>query len=752
MLRSFAVVLLGLCAACGTWSRSLPPATVGGLPWGDTPVDRELLSARGLVERGQPRRALDVVEGLANGPAAPVDALRLRQDLLRERGRRGLIWCEAEAAVQARPDDSVAHYLRGRVTLDRELKLRSFARAAELAPDTLWPWLGLAHTLRGDDPDWSLAIYEQLFRAADGHPLVAVALAATLREGRQLEEAARIYDLLRGDPRVPGTGDLGLAQCLIDLDRRAPAWAALIAALRQRPFDPVVQSLLRSWFQIGVTEDQTAQVLDTLREDPARLRGFAAGDGALVLADLLHRSLQPQAALVEVERLVADGRRPALSRLQRRLLLAVGEVGAFLELVRACVPIDVVGAETNRLRARWLRLLQGPWHDGEPLATPERAVELCDALLAVGWLVEVEQVAAVALRRWPAAAERLVARRDEARRELAFEAAVRRLLYSGYQQQDRASLRDVVARMRDLSRGILGRDVVGEPPLFSVPMVGEMLDPFSGPLAEHFDRYNRHFVLGARSGGTAEGMLFVRLSLADLPDSEALALPGRCYEVVVVDRDVRALAGVLGGDVAGVALLNHFLVDHDAVREWARSIADRRRIAAEDGGALVRDPLPAEPGLDPVDVAWRLAVQSPVADADLDAAVLDMVRHHERQHLVDAFHFLPIESNLLRGLGLLFSFGLSPSAIEAEMERRAELAALAVSPHTELVLAHIADFLGEPDVESPHHRGFGDLGRQLCFALQEVGVSADDALPSRWHRLPADVVRQAAQRLLARLP
>jgi hypothetical protein len=84
------------------------------------------------------------------------------------------------------------------------------------------------------------------------------------------------------------------------------------------------------------------------------------------------------------------------------------------------------------------------------------------------------------------------------------------------------------------------------------------------------------------------------------------------------------------------------------------------------------------------------------------------------------------------------------------MERRAELAALAVSPHTELVLAHIADFMAEPGVASPHHHGFGELGRQLSAALRAAGAG-DDATPSRWHRVPRAMVQQAAAGLLRRV-
>jgi hypothetical protein len=329
---------------------------------------------------------------------------------------------------------------------------------------------------------------------------------------------------------------------------------------------------------------------------------------------------------------------------------------------------------------------------------------------------------------------------------------VRRVIYTGYQEQDPAALADVIVRLRELSVRVLGSDVVGEPPRFSAPLVGEMIDPLAGPLAAHFDRYNRYFVIGRRMAGVAEGLLMTRLSVQELPESRELALPGRCFEVVAIDRDVRSLSGVLGGDLAGVALLNHFLIDHDAVREWSRGVATRRRIAAEDGHALQLDPVPDDTGGDPLDVAWRLEAMSSVQDTELDAAVLDTIRHHERQHLVDSFFYLPVEHNLWRSLGLLFEFGFSPAAIEAEMERRAELASLAVSPHTELVLAHIADFMGDPSVQSPHHQGFGALGVELTAALRALGVPPEAAQPSGWHTVPMATVRAAARQLLGQLP
>jgi hypothetical protein len=751
MLRTRLAVtaFLWLCACAAPVG--LPRAPITDLPWGTDAVDQQVLSARQLVEQGRPRAALDTLEAVLAAAPHHVDALRLRQDVLRERGRRGRLQYEADQALAADPDDAIALYLRGRLVVSTEAKLADFALAAQLRPGSVWPWLGFAHTLRQADPQRAQAIYAALYAATDRHPLVAIAFAALLRERQMYVEAAEIYASLRGDQRVPGVGDLGLAQCWLAVERRPEAWTALLAALRERPYDPAVQTLLRGWLQVSAGADQVAQAFDLLREDPARLQALATGDGALLVAELLQRAQQPQAALSLLEAQHVSARQPGLRRLQRRLLLAIGDVAGFLATVRADVPRWLVAAEPNQLRGRWLTLLDGPWHERDPLLAAAPCVDLVTALLRVGWLVEAEQLAEVARRRWPEQDAALATLRDEARGELAFEASVRRLLYQGYQTGDRASLATVVQRLRELSGRVFGRDVIGQPTTFSLPMIGEMLDPFSGGLAAHLDRYNRHFVLGRRAGGTAEGMLLTRLSLRELPAVADLPLAGRCFEVIAMDRDVRALAGVLGGDIAGVALLNHFLVDFDAVREWAQSIAARRRIAAEDGGALGADPLPVVAADDPLDTAWHLCLAAPVTDAQLEAAVLDTIQQHERQHLVDAFHYLPIESNLWRGLGLLFAFGLSPSAIEAEMERRAELASLATSPHTELVLAHIADFLGEPESESPHHQGFGALARELDDELRALGVPPSLAAPSRWHLVDRDLVRRAARRLLGEL-
>jgi len=740
-----------LAASCQTIDPGLPPARVAVLPWGDAPADRLSWSARQSVERGEPEDALMQLASILATEPHHVDANRLRQDLLRQRGRKGRLLIEASKAVHDRPADGLAHYLLARITDDPKAKLAGFRRAAQLRPDAVWPWLGLAHTLRGVDHPRSLEIYERLYAASNKHPLVAVAYASALREAKKLEVAAEVYREMRGNALMPGVGDLGLAQVALAGEDRKPAWSALLEALRARPFDPGVQALVHGWLETAVSPDQAQQVIDILREDGDRLQAFGASAGAQVLAELLQKQGQPQAARAVLEQRLATRPTPALRRMYRRLLLAFGDVDGFLAELHTHIPRHVVDVETNQVRGRWLQLLRWSQRNGPALQNAESTVELLTALRDVGFLVEVELLCETALVRWPKQSEQWRKLQNEARRELAFEAGLRRLLYQGYQDQDTAALAVVVERIRELSQRVLGKDVVGEPPQFSVPLVGEMLDPFVGGLAEHLARYNRHLVLGRRAGGTAEGLLVTRLSVAELPAQPKQELEGRCYEVVGIDRDVKAIGGVMGSDLAGVALLNHFLIDHDAVVDWALGLAERRDIARRDGLALLQDPVPATDSLQPLDVAWRLSVQSPVKDEDLNAAVLAMIRDHERRHLVDSFHYMPIESNLLRGAGLLFQFGLSPAAIEAEMERRAELAALALSPHTELVLAHIVDFYGDPPLSSPHHKGFSELLEQLCAQLREDGVAEELCVPSRWHELHMGVVRKAAGALLDEL-
>jgi phytoene dehydrogenase-like protein len=150
--------------------------------------------------------------------------------------------------------------------------------------------------------------------------------------------------------------------------------------------------------------------------------------------------------------------------------------------------------------------------------------------------------------------------------------------------------------------------------------------------------------------------------------------------------------------------------------------------------------------LEPAGVEWRLALMSPVEDKDMDAAVLDVIRWHERGHMVDFQRLLPVTSNVLRSLSLVMRNGWDALQVTAEMEGRAQLAALAMSPFTKVALAHTAGFLGGEDGGSPHAIGFRKMVSRLQERLRAAGVK--DPRASRWHELEPAVLRENARRLL----
>src|SRR5690606_27952745 len=109
---------------------------------------------------------------------------------------------------------------------------------------SFWPWLGLAFVYRHSDPARALSLYEQLYRASDAHPLVAVAYGSALRATGSDRVALEIYARLRDDGRLPGVGDLGIAETHLVADRRREAWLPLLESLRRRPWDRGLRRML----------------------------------------------------------------------------------------------------------------------------------------------------------------------------------------------------------------------------------------------------------------------------------------------------------------------------------------------------------------------------------------------------------------------------------------------------------------------------------------------------------------------------
>lgn len=752
--RAAVVLLVAVVSAgCGT-SPVRVPGRLRDVPNPNDGLDARLAAGRRLLDQGEVLEALGVAEEVLTERRGYVGAERLRQDVLRYRGRRGALLHDLETRLASAPNDADALYLRARLLPDGDEKTDAFRTAAQLAPDSFWAWLGLAFALREVDPAESQRVYAQLYAHAREHPLVANAWITSLLAAKQPAMALPICERLRQRADEPGLGSLRLAEALLDLERAREAWPALLDALKHRASDPDLRGLVGRFLGSGLPYEEVQGLIDILQADRARLGAFRRSGGELVLAAMATRLGNPISARRMLEG--KDGSPPAdpqARRAWRRMLLGTGATRHFLDDLAKAFPKELLADERNRVRGVWKELFEGPWASAaDPLGDLELGSGLARALVDCGFLREADLVLDALALRFPGATDPRAAAREglqnEIRKEIAFEGALQRILYHGYKNVDSPRpLTEVLVDVRRVSREILGRDVVGTPRVRSVTFVGDVVDPLGPGLPEHLARYNRHLLLGQRSGHPVEALLLTRLSVTELEQHDLLPLPTRCWEVVGENREIRSLSGVYGGDLAGVALFDHFLVDMDSVREWADGLRSRRQTAREDKLVVLRDPIPKSGGpLTAFDVDWKLAVLADEPDASLDMAVLDMIRWHERAHLVDSFHYLPLTGNLWRVLGLLARNGLSPAAIEAELEGRAELAALAISPHTRLVLAHIASFLdGNPD-ESAHVRGFRSLAKALGRELAARGANAPRA--AEWHLVDPALVKGLAVDLL----
>ncbi len=757
-MRLWFLALCLLFSACVSHGNLAVPDTLTDIPWSGVAGDQAVLEARRLYDLGQGGAAMAMLDMALIDHPRHVDGHRLRQDLLRAQGRVARVRSEAQARLKSWGGDPRALYLYGRIAKGSEDKLAAFREVTATDPALFWGWLGLAYSLRTESLEQSLTVYRGLYEASGQHPIAARGYASVLRADKQYDKALQIYQALRTDQTLRGVGDIGMAETYLASGRNREAWRHIMLALEFRGYDPGVRQLIAQVLTKGMPPSEQSRVLDILKERPERLRQFANSGGQRILSTLLERSGDIPGA-IDTLQAVPDPKHYGVARRLRRLRLASGDLRGYLRDFEAAMPQALIRDERNQVRSRWLALFEGPWATSgtlsDPLSRLDWSLQVVQALSATGQLLEAEMTATLALQRHPDADLRqrdaLRKARDEARKEQAFEHAMRRVLYLGYTREDPEDLQVVLGHLRRISLEIFDVDVVGQPEFFQIPMVGTMVDSVGPGLGTHLAKYNKHLVLGQRAGGAAEGLMLTILSKTDLKASAELPVATRCWRVVGEHREIQSLHGVLGGDLAGIALLNHYVIDFDAVRDWARTLRQRRDLAGRYG--LLEDPIPApDPSIegdamDPLDVHWRLSALSPLEDSQLLMSVLEMISWHERAHLVDSFHFLPPESNLWRVLGLLFSHGFSALAIEAEMEGKAEHAALCWSEHTELVLAHIASFLATEAPGSPHALGFRRLAEALQTAFAADPELVKYAAVRDWHQLPMHRVRQIARQL-----
>jgi hypothetical protein len=389
----------------------------------------------------------------------------------------------------------------------------------------------------------------------------------------------------------------------------------------------------------------------------------------------------------------------AVERLLRGLLARRGDFAGSVAYLLAAVPPESFAEPGNLRRDAWAEVRRAVAGAPDASAAPGRLVALARALHGLGALEEARAVAGHARSRPEAAAleERLSA-------ALAFEAALVEGVEAGYRRaatrDDPGTLGDLLSRIGASARATLPPDEAAR--LSDVrtgrkgmPLLGEWLDhsvDAPAPLVAHFRAHGKHLVLGQRRGQPPEAVL---LSLASLERAREIRTRGRVlrHDVAVgYDRAARSYLDFRGDDLAGACLFDGVWLDADSCRATDHALR----------ASLARDPPPTGPrrlapdgagGVrslgDGACVARRLAARWAARRPGDPWGTFRTLASHEMGHVVELKELLPVETHLPAALSLAMGVGLSPSRMEMELERRAQLAAVAESSEPDLALSEL---------------------------------------------------------------
>jgi hypothetical protein len=159
---------------------------------------------------------------------------------------------------------------------------------------------------------------------------------------------------------------------------------------------------------------------------------------------------------------------------------------------------------------------------------------------------------------------------------------------------------------------------------------------------------------------------------------------------------------------------------------------------------------------EPLDVARWIDDAARISDGErYEALLLDSLAQHEQQHILDFRQF--VAEGTLGQLGQLFSGGLLPGAIRAEVERRAQLNALRTSADPRLALAHAISHLPVEGAarSEPHAVAYESLVTEFlrrlddanwpgARTLEQLGLDRSRNLLQQLWRLDGDTIRAVA--------
>lgn len=757
-------VLLALTACAAShreYGKGEPPRLATNAP---DEVWRAFREAEALVDRGKRMEALRRLEPIVAERPLFVPTARLRQILMREIGRAGQLWAEVEDLQRRYPDRPEPAYLAARLMPKLVERYEYIEQCARRWPGSWWiqyadNWrrsrvgqgkknqherlMPLAHAAM----PWpgGAILVEQLF---SGKVPTSKFLAIFQRYAEEFPDYTRLRFARYGAGEV--------------------WWEHARVALREAPFSIHVAGMLA---RVAKLPQQRRQLAALCRREPSILdRLILAGHGE-ALMKILQAADAPALAAHARDTMLARGLVQGVGRERRWVfgprtdkiqeLVGRGDLEGAIAIFEDSVPPILLHDASNRLAPRIGALLRGPCRGvrscPRDLADARRILRV---LLDAGWVEESVTLGSSWQKTHPGLADLV----SEGLRFTRFELAlIERTTSFG----EKRVLEDFVEDLREASVEIFGEDLVGTPRILSFPLIGgKIVDPFGPGLPRLMDRYGRHLIFGTLNEPVRSPALAVGRKLFErrLPVHPGLWVPGRAREVVVDDMRFTSAMEVGFSEPAGVALWNHYVID---LRKWDEWVDDlyRRWLRIEESGveALLTDPVPSAGPLSiarPAQVPWKLLARA-MRDTnwtreDLRGEVLRLLRLHEHAHLVDAQRFLPAMQKIGPAVWLFAQSGFSAQTLMADLEGRAEIAALALGADPRITLGHLANFISEPYApsNSPHALGFTRMLRRLLQRWHEDGAPGADAsrnLFAQLHLLAPDRARAYAREILAEL-
>ena len=697
-----------------------------------------------LVREGRRSSAQPLLEALVESNPLFVAAHRQLQNLELRRGRRGELLARYGRLVEEHPDRAEATYLRARLWSDPERQEAGFRRACAVDPSCPWPYLGLGHVAmaRGDLADAERAFARGL-KVSPGHDEIRLGLAeAHFTRGRLAAAAAVLAERpfeVELDRRAQLHSRIAALQ-----GRDAESFAVLADGLRESPRSELLAAALHGRLRSSGDLDEAARVLallapdsegdpffDALRAEAARIAGWTT-----------------EALLAT--RLATDANGHAL---RRRLLVDRGRYAEAVALERArfaalaslAVPVPAYERAVE-LATHWL---------DAPTDHAALRKELAECFRSLGWWSEAR---AVLVEAEGAEAREL---RTAIENDIVLEAELRALAREGYYGvgPSRSWSEFLEEASRPLS-DTFGTGPLREAPSWSIPLVGEMIDPSPRTGGEHaraFADRGRLVLFAKLRSGPPE--------ILSLPVVASLSLgPQGAHFVFTESPAIPSLRLAHGAALAGAALHTFGYIDLAALEEEHHRQLARIRADRQDPRRLYEEPIPQASGeersiaTEPLELARKLelralewaARQGGDPEQTLLADRFEETMVHEGAHLEDAHALLSRPTRALELVPRIVRSGFSAASVEAWLEMRAQCAALLRARNPYLALARCAEFVPATATgNTSHGRGYQELLERI---LREIDRSPerfprlefDRLLLPQLHRLSAEQIRTLA--------